>query len=193
MAHHDLKGSGHRFRLRPLEVEDAAFVVKLRRDPALSRYINPTSPSELDQMAWTEAYFLRDNEYCFVVEDKVSGQREGTISIYNVDVPARQAEMGRWVLRPGSFAAPESVLLAYSLAFGPLGLRRVYCRTLTENEQVVSFHRSCGLAEAGPAPAVVLDGTSHEAVEQYVTDETWPDVERTLERSAAAAARLLGR
>ena len=119
MAHHDLKGSGHRFRLRPLEVEDAAFVVKLRRDPALSRYINPTSPSELDQMAWTEAYFLRDNEYCFVVEDKVSGQREGTISIYNVDVPARQAEMGRWVLRPGSFAAPESVLLAYSLAFGP--------------------------------------------------------------------------
>ena len=123
----------------------------------------------------------------------MSGRREGTISIYNVDVEAGQAEMGRWVLRPGSFAAPESALLAYRLAFGCLGLGRVYCRTLRENDHVVSFHRSSGLAEAGPAPAVVLRGTSHEAVEQYVTGETWPDVERALDRSAAAAARLLGR
>jgi RimJ/RimL family protein N-acetyltransferase len=191
VARHDLTASGYRFRLRPLQVTDAAFVVKLRRDPTLSRYINPTSPSEADQRAWTEAYLLRDNDYCFVVEDAVNGEREGTISTYNVDPVARQGEMGRWILRPGSFAAPESALLAYRLAFESLGLRRVYCRTLRDNEHVVSFHRSSGLVEAGPAPAVVLDGTSHEAVEQYVTDKSWPDVERALERSATAAARLL--
>ena len=192
VARHNLIASGRRFRLRPLALEDAEFVVQLRRDPKLSRYIHPVSPMASDQRAWTQAYFLCEDEYCFVVEDTVTGAREGTIALYHVDTVMGQAEMGRWVLRPGSLAAPESALLVYKLGFEVFGLRRVYNRTLRDNEHVVSFHRSCGLIEAGPAPSVVLDGVAHDAVEQYVTAEIWPDVMSALNRSVIAATRLLG-
>ncbi len=193
MARHELTASGRRFRLRPLNLEDAAFVVRLRTDPNLSRYIHPTSPSEADQRAWTEAYFLRSDEYLFVVEDAVNGEQEGTVSLYHVDPATRQAEMGRWVLRSGSLAAPESALLAYQLAFEVFAVRRVYCLTVRDNKQVVSFHRSCGLTEGGPVEPVELNGVRHEMVEQFVSDETWPNVALRLDQSAHAVARLLSR
>src|ERR1039457_4516855 len=49
--------------------------------------------------------------------------------------------MGRWILRRGSLAAAESALLVYTIAFEDLALDRVYCRTVSANRAVVSFHR----------------------------------------------------
>ncbi len=193
MARHELTAAGRRFALRPLRPDDAPFVVELRRDPELSRFINPTSPDVADQLAWTEAYLERDDDYSFVVQDTVTPRSEGTVSLYHLDPEPAQAEMGRWVLRRGSLAAPESALLAYRVGFERLGLRRIYCRTLRDNGHVVSFHASCGLLDGGPAPSVTVGGVLRLAVEQYVTAETWPDVAARLDRAAGAAARLLDR
>ncbi|HTX00931.1 MAG TPA: GNAT family N-acetyltransferase [Acidimicrobiales bacterium] len=193
MARHELSIAGRRFALRPLGVADAELVVELRTDPGLSRYNNPTSPAVSDLVSWTVAYFDRDDDYSFVVDDRLTATGQGTISLYHLEPSSGEVEMGRFVLRPGSLAAPECVLLAYRLAFERLGARRIYCRTWRENDHVVSFHSSCGLREVGPALPVEVHGTCHEAVEQEVTAETWPAVEARLERAAAAAALLLER
>src|SRR3990172_6577622 len=105
---HEITLAGEAFRLRPLGFADARFVVELRTDPRVSRFINPTSPRVEDQLRWIEQYLARPGDYCFVVERLATGSPEGMLGIYDEDAGRRSAEWGRWVLLPGSLAAAES-------------------------------------------------------------------------------------
>ena len=191
---HDIAMAGAAFRLRPLTLADAGFVVELRTDPRAARFINPTSPHVADQERWTEQYLARPGDYCFVVERLDTHHPEGMVGIYHEDRARRSAEWGRWVLVPGSLAAAESALLVYRIAFEVLGLDLLYCRTVAANQQVVSFHSSCGLVTHARLPNFVsLDGVAHDVVEQRMTRAAWPAHAPALARSAAAAARILRR
>ncbi|RYF66077.1 MAG: N-acetyltransferase, partial [Comamonadaceae bacterium] len=108
---HDLNLRGLAFGLRPVQDSDAPLLLALRGDPTLNRYLNPTSDRLDDQLAWLQAYYERPGDFYFVVERLHDGRAEGVASIYNVDTVQKTAEWGRWILRPGSFAAPESALL----------------------------------------------------------------------------------
>jgi RimJ/RimL family protein N-acetyltransferase len=188
---HELALGGATFGLRPVTLADAAFIVELRTDSRLARFIGGTSPRVEDQERWLEAYFARTGDYYFVVHAVATGRAEGTIAIYDVDQSTRCAEWGRWVLRPGSLAAPESALLLYRVAFDTLGLEMVYCRTVAANEQVVSFHTSCGLTtHARLADYVTLGGVTYDAIEQRMTRAAWATCETTLVKAAAAVTRL---
>jgi RimJ/RimL family protein N-acetyltransferase len=185
---HDIRLTGSRFSLRPVELGDAPAIVALRTDPVLARFINTTPPDPKLQEAWIERYFDRAGDYYFAVVDNESGAFEGTTSIYELDPAANIAEWGRWILRAGSLAAVESVLLTYRVAFDLLGLEMLYCRTVAENEKVVSFHASCGLAtHATLAGEFTIGGRSLDAVEQRLARADWPEVEKRL---ATLAARL---
>ena len=191
---HDIAIAGEAFGLRPLALEDAGFVVAMRTDPRVARFINPTSPHVADQERWTEQYFARPGDFSFIVRRLDSGRPEGMVGIYNLDDARRSAEWGRWVLTPGSLAAAESALLVYRVAFDILALDLVYCRTLATNRQVVSFHTSCGLVTHAHLPNfATLHGIAHDAVEQHMTRAAWPTHAAALTRGAAAAARILRR
>ena len=58
-----------RYRLRPVTLNDAPFIVALRMDPLLNRFVHEVSPLVEDQVVWLERYFLRPDDYYFVVED----------------------------------------------------------------------------------------------------------------------------
>ena len=193
VATHSLRLSGDRFRIRPVDLADAARILALRTDAKLARYLNPTSPSLAEQERWIEQYLERDGDFYFVVEDASNGVFEGAIALYHCDRDSRQAEMGRWILRRGSLAAAQSALLVYQLAFDEVCLDRVYCQTVADNRSVVSFHRSCGLRESGRDLRVVLADGEHQVVEQYVDRSNWAHVAATLRRAAASADRLLDR
>lgn len=184
---HALQMAGRRFSLRPATREDAGFILSLRTDPELGRYLHPTSPKLEDQLAWMEAYEARDGDYYFVIEDQVLDAPVGTIAIYDADQGA--AEWGRWLIRPGSLAAVESALLTYRAGFEVLGLSRLYCRTIADNQRVVSFHDSMGAKRTGllEAYASLRDGP-HDAVEHTVTAELWPTLRPRLERLAERVA-----
>jgi RimJ/RimL family protein N-acetyltransferase len=188
-----LAAVGRRFELRPAAESDAPFMVGLRVDPELSRFLNPTSPVLEDQEAWIEAKSASDDDYPFILEDRCTGAPEGTISLYHVDWTAKQAELGRFLMRRGSLAAAEGVLLVYRVAFDKLGLDRVYCRTIADNQHVISFHRSCGLVLSTQDLSVELKGTRRGVVEQHVLRASWPEVEMTIDRAARNVARLLER
>ena len=190
----NIRLKGYAFHLRPAELADAAFILQLRTDPDLAKYLNPTSDRLEDQEAWMLRYFDRPNDYYWVVERSRREQPEGAVAIYDVDPTRRQAEWGRWILRKGSLAAVETALLIYRAAFERLRLQRIYCRTISANRSVVSFHNSCGLRTSLDRQLKVdLRGTEYDVVEQYLTADLWPQVKRSLDERACAVARLLSR
>lgn len=188
---HDIHIEGFAFRLRPITLSDAKFIVELRSDLTLTKYLHPISLSIKDQEAYLEKYFTREGDYYFVIEGL---QFEGFIAIYNIDKKDKKAEFGRWVLRRGSQAAVESALLLYKVAFNHFNLDMVYCHTIKDNHKVVSFHNSCGLStERILNQHVTLNNISYDVVEQVLRKEHWPDVETHLSSKAAILSRIINR
>ncbi len=189
---HDIVVEGDAFRLRPVKLEDAQFIVDLRNDPRLSRFINRGAGDVVQQRAWLEGYFQRGGDYYFVVERRKDRTAEGLISIY--DLENSVAEWGRWVLKPNSLAAPESAYLIYRAAFDQLQVSELYCRTLSENKAVVSFHDRCGLVRRREIPDYALiEGTAYAATEHVSYLKDWPEQFTSLREQSRKIAELIDR
>jgi RimJ/RimL family protein N-acetyltransferase len=192
---HDIRLAGRVYGLRPVELDDAEFIVALRTcDPQRVRYLHSIPPDTEQQRRWLQSYFERQNDYYFVVENCDSRSRHGLVGIYNIDPVVQTGEWGRWILRPGSFAAVESALLVYEVVFQYLQLRSIYCITIADNLPVVSFHDSCGLTRAAMLPRhFELAGVTYDAVKQVCMRENWPIVRSRLEGQAERIARRVKR
>jgi RimJ/RimL family protein N-acetyltransferase len=190
---HDLRVSGHAFRLRPVDEQDADFIVDLRRRGG--RFLNQGAASISEQLVWLSEYFERVGDFYFVVESMSDQRREGLLGLYDCDPEGRAAEWGRWVLEPDSNAAVESALLIYRCAFEALGIERVGCRTLAGNRQVIAFHESCGLAREADLATIEHNGEMLVAVVHTLTRAEWPSVRTRLDRLASrfAARRVAHR
>jgi RimJ/RimL family protein N-acetyltransferase len=189
---HDVGLDGFAFRLRPVGLDDAETITELRCDPQLSRFIHRTNPSVEAQIRWLEDYFERDGDYYWAVERLCDGRTEGFLGIYDVD--GDRAEWGRWVLRPGSLAAPESAWLVHEAAFHLLGLDSLLSRTLSENRAVVAFHARYGAETLRTLPGHArIAGVAHDAVEACMTRSRWaaegPRLRALVERTASLVSR----
>ncbi len=183
---HNYTMDGFCYRLRPIKLSDAQFVVDTRlEDQERNRFIHRISPDVSLQEKWLEDYFQREGDCYFIVENRLTRNPEGLIAFY--DICDGKAEWGRWVMRKDSLAASESVDLLYRIAFEKAGLSELYCRTLAENESVVSFHNSIGEHTRRVIPeAFELDGKQCDAIEQYADkdifySEIHPRLEKTCE------------
>jgi RimJ/RimL family protein N-acetyltransferase len=178
---------GHAYRLRPVEMEDAAFILELRADRDRSRYLQRVSNNLEAQRRWLESYFERPGDYYFLIENRGTGQREGTAGIYNLD--RIFAEWGRWIVRAESLAALESACLIYRVGFEVLGLESMYCRTIAEDTAAVEFHRSFGLKRTRTLPRYFeFNGKHLDAVEMRLTRPQWDSISEKTEGKAARAA-----
>lgn len=187
---HNIILEGFVFRLRPVCDKDAGFIVNLRSDLELNRFLHATPISLDSQLDWLASYYVRPGDWYFVLERRCDGTPEGLISIYDLDPRQRNAEWGRWVLRKGSIGTVESVWLIYRCAFERLELREVYCRTVALNQSVVSFHDSCGIAERSLLlNHFNLNGRSLDAVEHRVKVVAWNALAPRLEHLAQRMAR----
>ena len=139
-------------RLRPVELRDAEFIISLRADPRHSRFLNPTSTSVAEQHAYLERLFERPGDFSFVLEHEATGRPEGLAAICDVTEDNRQAEWGRWIMRPGSLAALVHVCLVHEVAFEQMKLESLYCRTVLANTTVVTFHEQFGLRRGTTLP-----------------------------------------
>lgn len=138
------------------------------------------------------AYEERERDWYWIVERRVDGGPEGTISLYDLEENPRRALWGRWILRKGSLAAMESVWLLYRAAFEELGMSYVYALTLVGNVQVLSFHDSCGLVRTGLIPgAFTVRGEVTDAVEHRLAADEWPRVCRLLTPKVERLARKI--
>jgi RimJ/RimL family protein N-acetyltransferase len=188
---HEVRLEGPAFRLRPVAPDDAAEILRLRSDPSRSRFIHATAPSVEEQRRWLEAYLDRDGDLYWAVE-RHDGDVEGFVGLYDVEGPT--AEWGRWVLRPGSLAAPESAWLVHQAGFTVLGLDALFTRTLVENRPVVAFHARYGAEVVQTIPRYAqIHGEVHDALEARMTAALWSAAGPRLLAMAERAAGLVRR
>lgn len=186
---HSYEMSGSGFRLRPVSNRDASFILELRRDPLLSKYIHQTPPELGEQLKWLEAYYSRENDYYFVVESIKNNSAEGVISLYNINQSLRNAEWGRWILKDKSLAAIESCILLYQFAFDCLELKEVYSLTNAFNHRVVSFHDSCGITRKELLhDYFTLSGNKIDAIKHNLSRSEWDKIKNNLLPLAHAIA-----
>lgn len=182
---------GHAFRLREVTLDDVDFIIELRTNPALNKFINETSHDRGRQVAWLERQISSKDDYYFVVEGLESQEKNGLISLYNIDRSNQiSGEWGRWILKAKSIAAIESALLIYQLGFETFKMDRIFCRTLEPNKSVLSFHEMCGLQETARHKGYArIRGILIDAIEHSVEKESWPFLKEMLEARAMRLSR----
>jgi len=114
--------------LRLVEIEDAEFILKLRNDKALNKFISYTSPEFSEQVKWIQDYKKREaagQEFYYIAQDQF-GNEYGTIRIYNFD--DESFEIGSWVFHLNSpiGMAVKAHFIGYEIGFENLNLQ--YCR-----------------------------------------------------------------
>jgi RimJ/RimL family protein N-acetyltransferase len=190
---HELILEGCAFRIRPVKLCDASFILKLRAsDSERLKFIHKVKNDLSAQESWINDYLARPGDYYWIVERKNTNTPEGTIAIYNFDKSTNSAEWGRWVLSRHSIAAIESSLLVYRVAFEMLQLKSTYCLTVAGNERVVSFHDSCGAKrESVLKNHFMLNGKPHDAVKHQVLHEEYLLIKDRLERLSKIIAQRI--
>ena len=187
---HDRHMKGTVFSLRPVEESDAEFIVELRNDPELTRYLPPV-PSVAAQMEWLREYWGREDDYYFTIIRTDNRERQGFVSLYNLDRGRRTAEWGRWIVCRKSLAATESFYLIHVFAFEIMGLELVTSRIMVENRAVISFHEECGERFLRDIPASVMhQGTMHDIIEMGLFHSDWEKTKEVLSSKIAMMARF---
>lgn len=176
---HALQSEDFGIRLRPVRMEDAAFIVWLRNLDHVKGRVGDSAATLTSQKAWLEKYFERDGDYYFLAET-LGGIPLGTHGIY--DVKGTTAEKGRHIIRPEVLAGVPAAILATDLAFGDLGLTELRSNCVHTNVTVHSLHRKSGFKQVGILPnAQTIDGLPVDLVQFLLLPEDW----------AKAKARLL--
>ena len=169
---------GYGCRLRPVCVEDSAFIVQLRNQPFAQGTIHATSTSVEKQQQWIGLWQMRDDDYYWIIEDaKNSYEPIGTIGFYDVDRKLGEGMPGRWVMMPqASVNIMAPFVLLYGFVFDVLGMTRVIMDVVATNKKVRRFHKLYG-AEYIDQPARYA-GTEEEVGSPLVwfefSREQWP-------------------
>jgi RimJ/RimL family protein N-acetyltransferase len=192
---HEVKMEGYAFRIRPVTPLDAEFILSLRtHDFKRLKFVHRVKNNLSDQVDWINSYYERPDEYYWIIEKKVGGIPQGTISIYNWDFQSNSAEWGRWILKDDSLGAVESALLLYRVAFELLGLKFIYSITVAENARVVSFHNSVGARHVKTLEKYfVLDDVTYDAYQHEVSIDDFELVKNRLNPIAASIATKIER
>jgi len=124
-------------QVRLVEETDAEFIVELRTDPKLSRFIHATDDSVEEQRNWIREYKKREaagKDYYFLYEK--DGVAFGVNRIY--DIQPDRATYGSWVCQQGlSFELPVlSLMILYEILFEQLQIA-CYTETRKQNKKVV--------------------------------------------------------
>lgn len=138
-------------RLRPIEVSDAEFVLRLRLDTRYNQFLSAVS-SDIDvQIEWLKKY-KRDEalgkQFYFIIE-RIDGVPCGTVRVY--DLREDSFCWGSWILNEDKtrYSALESAFLIYKFGFECLGFKKSHFDVMKGNERVVSFHQKMGAVQTG--------------------------------------------
>jgi RimJ/RimL family protein N-acetyltransferase len=188
--HHTLQAEGFGVRLRPVRMEDAAFIVWLRNLEHVRGRVGDTSLDVAGQEAWLKKYFEREGDYYFVAET-LGGIQVGTHGVYDLD--GGSAEKGRQAVRPEVMVGVTVAILATDIAFGQLGLRELRSNTVSTNQNVISLHRKSGFQQVGVLRNhQIIDGKPVDLVQFLLTPEDWAKArERQLPLARLAGEQLL--
>jgi len=133
--------SGKQVELLPVKPEDAEFIISLRTDPKLSRFLHPTKPNIDLQLKWIHDQIQRAGDFYYVIYEKSTKSKVGLISVYNC--ADEHAEVGRWICTE-PVCAVESFMLSCDFVFTQDARRYAVLKVDPENKKVLTFHKTLG-------------------------------------------------
>lgn len=138
---------GKHLNLRLVEQSDAEFILNLRIDDSLGKFLSKTDIDLGKQKEWIKNYKNREkekNEYYFIIRRNDTGENIGVVRIYNFI--ENSFEWGSWIIKKEapSYSALESALLVYEYAFYDLKFDKSHFEVRKDNIKVSSFHEKFG-------------------------------------------------
>ncbi len=132
--------------LRPVKEEDAEFILRLRNDPEISKFLPSLDVTVEQQRNWIGKQRLDNDSYYFIMEDK-SNNPIGTISVYNIE--DNHAESGRFCSIGNPIQNSEASLLHFDFIFNKLKLEYLDSWVYKENKPVLAFDQALGCVWEG--------------------------------------------
>ena len=186
---HSVQLEGYGVRLRPVRMDDAAFIVWLRNLGHAKGRIGDSAEDVNSQTAWLKDYFERAGDYYFIIET-LGGIPIGTQGVY--DIQGDAAEVGRWVIRPQVQAAMPSYMLILDHAFTELQLKQLRATTITANRGVISLNKKVGFEQFRTEPGErIINGEPMDIVHCVLRAEAWFKSRERLRPTAELAERLV--
>jgi RimJ/RimL family protein N-acetyltransferase len=164
---HNIHLEGFGVRLRPVRVEDAAFIIWLRNLDHAKGRVGDSAVDLAPQQAWLRDYFDRQGDYYFIVETP-AGIPVGTYGIYGVDGTA--AESGRYIIHPEVPAAVPTAILAFDHGFDRMGLTQLRGSAVSTNQRIMSLSRKFGFHQTHIEPAARAIGGQPVDLVHFVLD-----------------------
>lgn len=173
--------------LRPLLTDDCDRLFLWRNNPDVARHMYTSHNIGLDEhRRWFARIGGDGSRYYWICE--VDGEPAGLVNLADIDLGNRRCSWAYYIAElaargKGVGSAIEFAVLDY--VFNSLGLNKLWCEVLIENEQVIALHQQFGFSrEAGFRDHIYKDGRFIDVVGLGMTAADW----RT--KRATAAKRL---
>ena len=142
---------GKDISLKPVREEDAAFILDLRTDKELGKYLSATEYDLEKQIGWIRSYIQKEkqkDEFYFIIQENSSLNRIGTIRLYNIDKELRSFTFGSFIINKAltniKSAAPKAMNLVLNFAFEELGLEDCFFDCRIGNHKANQFYERFG-------------------------------------------------
>lgn len=149
----------HRYGIdvRLVNEDDAEFILSLRTNPKLSRFLHPTDNDLEKQKEWIRKYKKRESEgtdYYFIYSCK--GVEFGLNRIY--DIHEKSCTGGSWLCTPGTIPeiAVPSMIIARDIMFELLNLEEDNFDVRKGNHSVLKFHKMMACVQIGETELDIL-------------------------------------
>lgn len=138
--------------VRFARVEDSSFILKLRTNERLSRFLHATEDDLAKQIEWMNAYKIREfngSDYYFVYEH--DGIAIGVNRIYDIDYENNVCTGGSWLCAPGTDfeKSVATIMILRDIIFEFLGASSDNFDVRKGNTQVLKLHKRVGAEIVG--------------------------------------------
>lgn len=132
-----------------ITIKDANYILKLRLNKNLTKYLNKTSSSIEFQKSWLRSYLERNSrkeEYYFKFQIKKKNKFKNIGLARVIDLKKKNFHFGSWIIQNGysKILSIESVLAIYEFAFAKLKFRLNKMWIHKDNKKVILFHKMLG-------------------------------------------------
>ena len=143
---------GKHIKLRKINVNDAEDIFKWRSGKAGKFLRQPNNYSIQSQKEWTEA--RGSNEINYIIIDKITAQKVGSIGIYDVNTIDKVANVGRLLLddiflTKSTPYGLEALLIMYDYVLNIMQFRKITGDILAINEPMFKLQKFLGMKQEG--------------------------------------------
>src|SRR5262249_602538 len=144
---------GDLVRLRPFTPADAEPYRGWVNDPEVARLIDRARPvTAAEHQAWYEALINSTTAAPFAIERRADKELLGLVWLYDIHPRHRRAEVRIVIGERGTWGAgcgTDALRVLARIAFGPLGLDKLWADVLATNPRGVAAFERAGFAREG--------------------------------------------